>query len=98
MGLLFSERQRRFPVPGISGRHRTVATGGTNRASDRLIQHSVGGLSTNLAEVQNNIQLGADVPLGVLGRMWVARDDARNFIVLGDPAVRLRVEDMPEPT
>lgn len=55
-------------------------------------------LSTNLAEVQNNIQLGADVPLGVLGRMWVARDDARNFIVLGDPAVRLRVEDMPEPT
>ena len=49
-----------------------------------------------LAELQVDLQHGADVPLKMLGQFWVARDDARNFMILGDPAVRLRVKDMPE--
>jgi hypothetical protein len=53
-------------------------------------------LSTTLAEYQLDAFRGADVPLRTLGRMWVARDDARNFVVLGDPAVRIRVEDLSE--
>jgi hypothetical protein len=30
----------------------------------------------------------------MIGRMTIARDDARNYIVLGDPATRLRIEDL----
>lgn len=51
-------------------------------------------MSTELSELQNDLSRGADVPMKTLGNLWVARDDARNFMILGDPAVRLRVEDM----
>jgi hypothetical protein len=48
-------------------------------------------LSTDLTE-----SLGAtNVPNAVLANRWVARDDARNYVILGDPAIRLRVNDMP---
>jgi hypothetical protein len=30
-----------------------------------------------------------------LANRWIARDDARNYLILGDPAVCLRVESMP---
>jgi hypothetical protein len=52
-------------------------------------------LSTELADILGDIALNMDVPPQKLASMWVARDDARNYIIFGDPAVRLRVEDMP---
>lgn len=51
-------------------------------------------LSTELAEMLNQMNLGLQLSPPRLGNQWVARDDARNYIVFGDPAVRLRVEDM----
>jgi phosphatidylserine/phosphatidylglycerophosphate/cardiolipin synthase-like enzyme len=35
------------------------------------------------------------VPASVLANRWVARDDARNYIVLGDPAARLKIAGDP---
>lgn len=51
-------------------------------------------LSTELADRHADLLHGAEVPLRTLGNLWVARDDARNFMTFGDPAVRLRVEGM----
>ena len=53
-------------------------------------------LSVQLSEAQRDLQYGANISLKSLGRMWAARDDARNFMIMGDPAVRLRVEDLPQ--
>jgi hypothetical protein len=33
-------------------------------------------------------------PNPALGQMTIARDDARNYIVLGDPATQLRIADL----
>lgn len=52
-------------------------------------------LSTELAETLSEMDKGLRVPPARLANQWIARDDARNYIVFGDPAVRLRVEDMP---
>ena len=51
-------------------------------------------LSTELADLLRDRSAGADVPDTDIALRWVARDDARNYVVLGDPAVRIRVRDM----
>jgi hypothetical protein len=52
-------------------------------------------LSTDLSESLQDRARGEQVPDAALANRWIARDDARNYTVLGDPAARLRVEDMP---
>ncbi len=51
-------------------------------------------LSTALAEALERIGFGAAVVEDDLAALWVQRNDARNYAVLGDPAVRLRVDDL----
>jgi Peptidase family C25 len=51
-------------------------------------------ISADLADLHADLLRGVDVSMKALGNLWVARDDARNFMIFGDPAVRLRVEDM----
>ncbi len=52
-------------------------------------------LSTELSETLDQARLGLKLDPRSLANQWVARDDARNYVLFGDPAVRLRVEDMP---
>jgi hypothetical protein len=53
-------------------------------------------LSTQLAEAHVDLMHDPNMDVAQLGILWVARDDARNFMILGDPAVRLREAEMPE--
>jgi hypothetical protein len=50
-------------------------------------------LSNDLAEMQ--FRKPGEMDPQVLANQWIARDDARNYVVYGDPAVRVRVEAMP---
>jgi hypothetical protein len=53
-------------------------------------------LSTTLADTLQQMQSRPDLKEEA-GRQWLARDDLRNFIVHGDPAVRLRVDEKEMP-
>jgi hypothetical protein len=48
-----------------------------------------GQLSVELADLLMKIKVGLKVSDAELGGLWVARNDARNYALLGDPAVRL---------
>jgi hypothetical protein len=47
--------------------------------------------STRLVELQFQAQNDPDIDAETLNAVWIARDDARNMIVLGDPAVRAQI-------
>ncbi|HXU29263.1 MAG TPA: hypothetical protein VN851_01685 [Thermoanaerobaculia bacterium] len=47
-------------------------------------------LATSLAEALENNDFGAPLDPAKLARLWTARTDARGYVILGDPAVRLR--------
>jgi hypothetical protein len=51
-------------------------------------------LSAELSETLRDRRDEREIADAVLANRWVARDDARNYVILGDPAVRLRVEAM----
>jgi hypothetical protein len=53
-----------------------------------------GVLSSMLANQIENMSFGKQVSRADLNALWVARNDARNYALLGDPAVRLPVEQM----
>lgn len=51
-------------------------------------------ISTRLAEEQDKLSKKKTLPIAPVRKLWIQRDDARNFMVFGDPAVRLRADDL----
>lgn len=51
-------------------------------------------LSANLAGLEEDIGFGATIPDSQLAQVWIERNDAQNYVIIGDPAARLRVGDM----
>jgi hypothetical protein len=52
-------------------------------------------LASDLLETLDTTRPGAALDDGALAWAWTEQRDARNYALLGDPAVRLRVEDLP---
>ncbi|MCG8351610.1 MAG: C1 family peptidase [Chloroflexales bacterium] len=48
-----------------------------------------GALATLLADTLESVEFGKRGAPSTLGPIWIARNDARNYALLGDPAVRL---------
>jgi hypothetical protein len=99
------ERAWVYSFQGRSGRSQTQ---GFRDVLDRLllgwrIGHATDSfnmrwavLSTQLSEKQHPLNRKVSFKPSALARLWIARDDARNFVVLGDPAVRLRIDRVSE--
>jgi hypothetical protein len=50
--------------------------------------------SNNVIKIIENSNLGINTQPDVLAKAWVQRNDAEGYLILGDPAVRLRVENL----
>jgi hypothetical protein len=56
-----------------------------------------GEISAELTQGMDSWTNGSGSTPEEVAHLWVARDDARNYIVFGDPAVHLRVRNDPAP-
>ena len=59
----------------------------------RDVRQRFAALSVGLAEMLEQKGFGKKIEDQEIAEAWVARNDARNYTVLGDPAVRLRMDD-----
>ncbi|MCU0485573.1 MAG: hypothetical protein MUC85_05620 [Anaerolineales bacterium] len=50
--------------------------------------------SVNIADLLEQLSFGKDIPDQELATAWIKRNDAEGYIIIGDPAVRLRVKDL----
>jgi hypothetical protein len=51
-------------------------------------------LSSSLSSLPEDIGFGAEIPDSELAQLWIERNDAPNYVIVSDPAARLRVDAM----
>jgi hypothetical protein len=51
-------------------------------------------LSTSLIGLLEDISFGAQISDQELATNWIERNDAEGYVIIGDPAVKLRVKDL----
>ena len=70
----------------------SVMKGATIGAAIEYFNDKYAALTTELEDEKQTLEYGGTPdPMGISG-LWTARNDARNYVILGDPAVRLNVE------
>ena len=84
-------RQDQLIRGAVEGLMRGLPAG---RCADQF-QDQWGALSAQFSLRQDARRNGTQpVSTDALANLAIARDDARNYIVLGDPSARLRIKDM----
>jgi hypothetical protein len=67
----------------------SVMKGATLGVAIEYFNDRYAALTTELEDEKDNLRYGAiPDPMGISG-LWTAKNDARNYVILGDPAVRL---------
>ena len=70
----------------------SVMKGATLGVAIEYFNDRYAALTTELEDEKDNLRYGAiPDPMGISG-LWTAKNDARNYVILGDPAVRLNTE------
>jgi hypothetical protein len=67
----------------------TLLAGGRVGKSMEFFNDRYAALTTELESVRETISFGGTVDPAEVAGLWTARNDARNYVILGDPAVRL---------
>ena len=61
-------------------------------AAAEFLDERYAELATELTKMQEEMDFGKRIDPGEVSSLWTAHNDARDYIIIGDPAVRLPVE------
>jgi hypothetical protein len=67
----------------------TLFDGAPLGAAIEFLNQRYAALSTELDSAREDLRWGAPPDVVGLSGLWTAKNDARNYVILGDPAVRL---------
>ena len=59
-----------------------------------LFNERYAGINTSLTAELEDVKFGKTVDEQEMASLWTSTNDARNYVILGDPAVRLRTKTL----